>query len=131
MMTDPIADMFTRIRNAVRTGKKEVNIPSSQQKIGIAKVLRREGYIKDFTVVQDARQGVLRVYLKYGPMGERVIRVAERVSKPGRRIYRGVEDITPVMNGLGIAVISTTKGILSDRECRQQRVGGEILAKIG
>lgn len=130
MMTDPIADMLTRIRNAVKAGHREVNVPASRLKLAVAKVLRREGYVQDFTVIQDGRQGVLRVYLKYGPAGERVIWRIQRVSKPGRRVYRKVAELEPVLNGIGIAIVSTSKGVLSDRECRQQRVGGEVLAKL-
>lgn len=131
MMTDPVSDMLTRIRNGIIAGKPQVNIPSSRLKIGIAKVLRREGYIEDFAVVQDGKQGILRVHLKYGPSGEKVIRDIRRVSKPGRRIYRKAADLTAVMNGMGIAILSTSKGVLSDRECRKQKLGGEVLARVG
>lgn len=131
MMTDPVSDMLTRIRNAIVAGKAQVNIPSSRLKIGIAKVLRREGYIDDFAVVQDGKQGLLRVHLKYGPSGEKVIRDIRRVSKPGRRVYRKAADLVAVMNGMGIAILSTSKGVLSDRECRKQKLGGEVLARVG
>ncbi len=131
MMTDPIADMLTRLRNAQTAGKPDVNILSSRLAIGIAKVLRREGFIKDFTVVQDGRQGILRIYLKYGPSGERTMRQIRRVSSPGRRIYRRASELSAVLNGMGIAILTTSKGVLSDRECRQQRLGGEVIAKIG
>ena len=131
MMTDPIADMLTRLRNAISAGKPDVNIPSSHLKIGIAKVLRREGFIQDFAVVQDGKQGVLRIYLKYGPSGERAIREIRRISMPGRRIYRRASELASVLNGMGIAILTTSKGVLSDRECRKQKLGGEVIAKVG
>ncbi len=131
MMTDPVAAMLTCIRNAITAGKPDVNMPASRLKIGVAKVLRREGYIADFSVIQDGKQGVLRVHLKYGPSGEKVIREITRISKPGRRIYRKAGDLPAVMNGMGIAILSTSKGVLSDRECRKQKVGGEVLARVG
>lgn len=129
-MTDPVADMLTRIRNAIRTKRKTVRIPKSKLKIGIADVLKKEGYIEGFETVEEGVQGALDLKLKYGPDGEVVINRIERQSKPGRRLYGGIEDLKPVLNGLGIAVLSTSKGILSDREARRQKVGGEILCTV-
>lgn len=129
-MTDPIADMLTRIRNANRIGAEKVKIPASRMKTAIADVLKREGYILDFKVVQVGAHKDLWIYLKYGPDGERVITEIVRKSKPGRRIYRGAKEIEKVMDGLGIAVLSTPKGILSDRECRRHNVGGELLFTV-
>jgi len=122
--------MLTRIRNANRIERSAVNIPSSKIKAGIAQVLKEEGFIEDFQLVEDDKQGVLRVYLKYGPNGERVIRAIKRESKPGKRVYKKVEDIPAVLGGLGIAIISTSKGVLSGRQCRQRRLGGELLCTV-
>ena len=130
MWSDPIADMLTRIRNAVRVRRKQVTIPSSRVKVGIAQVLRDEGYIERFSVIEDTRQGILRIDLKYGPRGEDVIRDIQRLSKPGCRVYGGVADLPRVMDGLGIAIVSTNKGVLSDRRCREQSVGGELLCTV-
>ena len=130
MWSDPIADMLTRIRNAVRVRRKQVTIPSSRVKVGIAQVLRDEGYIDGFSVIEDTRQGILRIDLKYGPRGEDVIRDIQRLSKPGCRVYRGVADLPHVMDGLGIAIVSTNKGVLSDRRCREKSVGGELLCTV-
>ncbi len=130
MMTDPIADMLTRIRNAVRVEKPTVDMPVSKVKRGVAEVLKREGYIWDWAEVEDAPANVLRIELKYGPNGERVLRHIKRVSTPGRRIYRGARDLRPVLNGLGISVISTNRGVISDREARQRKLGGEILCEV-
>ena len=130
MMTDPIADMLTRIRNALRAEKQTVEVPASKVKLGIARVLKDEGYIRDFKFLDVGPQGILRIYLKYGPEGEMVITQLKRVSKPSRRVYRGVDDLPRVRNGLGIAVVSTSKGILSDRECRRERLGGEVLCTV-
>jgi small subunit ribosomal protein S8 len=130
MMTDPIADMLTRIRNAVRIERPDVEIPSSKVKRGVAEVLKREGYIWDWEEVVDAPQSHLRIELKYGPNGERVIQKIQRVSKPGRRVYTKAKDLRPVLNGLGIRIISTSGGVISDREARQKHVGGEILCEV-
>lgn len=130
MMTDPIADMLTRIRNAIRIERPDVDMPSSRAKIGIAEVLRREGYIWDFEVVEQSPQNVLRIHLKYGPNGEQVIRQIKRESKPGRRVYAGVRELPDVLQGLGISILSTNKGVLSNREARKQGVGGEVLCTI-
>jgi small subunit ribosomal protein S8 len=129
-MTDPIADMLTRIRNSIRNKRKSVKIPKSKIKVGIAEVLQKEGYIDGFKLVDEGVQGAIELQLKYGPDGEVVINKIERNSKPGCRLYGGIEDLKPVLNGLGIAVLSTSKGILSDREARRQKVGGEVLCTV-
>ncbi len=129
-MTDPIADMLTRIRNALSCRKSEVFMPSSKVKLSIAEVLKREGFIENFEIIEQPVQNKIRIDLKYGPEGEFVIQKIERFSKPGCRKYRAVSDLPQVLNGLGIAVVSTNKGMLSDRECRAQNVGGEVLCTI-
>ena len=129
-LSDPIADMLTRIRNALRAHHEVVNVRASKICEGICRVLKQEGYINDYKRVEDGKQGILRVYLKYGPRGEQVITELKRMSKPGRRVYSGVEDIPRPLNGLGIVVVSTSKGVMSDRECRQQKVGGELLCTV-
>jgi small subunit ribosomal protein S8 len=129
-MTDPIADMLTRIRNANSVGHRKVDIPSSKLKVGVAEVLKREGFIDDFEVVEDVRQNVLRVTLKYGPDGEKIINVIKRESKPGCRKYTRVESVKQVLAGVGMGIYSTSKGVLSDRECRAQNVGGEHLCTV-
>ena len=130
MMTDPIADMLTRIRNAVRIEKPSVDMPLSLEKKGVADVLKREGYIWDWEVLEEKPVSKLRVHLKYGPNGEKVIDRLDRVSKPGRRIYLGVEDLKPVLNGLGIRILNTNRGILSDREAKLKNVGGEVVCSV-
>ena len=130
MWSDPIADMLTRIRNAARVRRKEVKIPSSKLKVGIARVLRDEGYINGYDVIEDNKQGILRIDLKYGPRGEDVMRRIDRSSRPGRRLYSKVDDLPRVLDGLGVAIVSTSRGILSDRECRAQHVGGELLCTV-
>ena len=130
MWSDPIADMLTRIRNAARMRHKQVSIPCSKLKIGIATVLRDEGYINGFDVIEDTKQGILRIDLKYGSRGEDVIRVLKRESRGGRRLYQGVGELPKVLDGLGIAIVSTNKGVLSDRVCREQNVGGELLCTV-
>ena len=129
-MTDPIADMLTRIRNGNAIKRPSVDVPASKLKRGIADVLKKEGYIRDYRFIEDSSQGTLRVFLRYGPDGEFVINRIQRVSKPGRRVYRGVCEIPSILGGLGIAIISTSRGILSDREARGAQVGGEVLAEI-
>jgi small subunit ribosomal protein S8 len=130
MMTDPIADMLTRIRNAVRIERAHVEMPLSKVKRGLAEVLKREGYIWDWEEVQAQPATQLRIHLKYGPNGERVIRHLKRVSKPGCRVYRGSTSLRPVLNGLGISIISTSSGVISDREARQRKLGGEVLCEL-
>lgn len=132
MMTDPIADMLTRIRNAVRIERPTVTLPVSKVKCGLAEVLKREGYIWDWHEVEaeDSPQKQLHIDLKYGPNGERVIRHIKRVSKPGCRVYARAATLKPVLNGLGISVISTSRGVISDREARQRKLGGEVLCEL-
>ena len=129
-LSDPIADMLTRIRNAVRIDEKRVNIRASKICKGIAAVLKKEGYIEDFDVIDDGKQGILRVTLKYDPEGGPVINEITRTSKPGRRIYSPVDELPYVLGGMGIAIVSTSKGVLSDRSCREANVGGEILCTV-
>lgn len=132
MMTDPIADMLTRIRNAVRIERPQVDMPSSKVKRGLAEVLKREGYIWDWTEEETAELPgkQLRLELKYGPNGERLIQQIKRVSKPGRRVYSRATELRPVLNGLGISIISTSRGVISDREARQRKLGGEVLCEL-
>jgi len=127
---DPISDMLTRIRNATRNKSKTVNCLNSRVCRGIADVLRDEGYITSYDVVEDGRQGQIRVKLKYGPRGEVLFHRMERMSKPGRRVYSKTEELPKPLQGLGIAIVSTSKGVLSDRKCRTERVGGELLAVV-
>lgn len=129
-ITDPIADMLTRIRNANSAKHETVDIPASNMKKAIAQILLDEGYITAYKVIEDEKQGVIRVTLKYGENKSQVITGLRRVSKPGLRIYSNVEDMPKVMKGLGVAIISTSKGIMTDREARKQNVGGEVLAFV-
>ena len=129
-LSDPIADMLTRIRNAMRIKSRQVNIKSSKICMAIADVLKTEGYIEDFDRIDDGKQGILRVTLKYDQTGQSTIEQIQRVSKPGRRVYSSVDDLPIVMNGMGIAVISTSKGLMSDRSCRQAKIGGEIICTV-
>ena len=130
MWSDPIADMLTRIRNAVQVGMPEVKIPAPKLKLGIADVLKQEGYISDYDRIDDNRQGILRIQLKYGPLSESVITDLKRVSRPGQRVYRKTDDLPRVLNGLGIAIVSTSQGVLSDRQCREKRISGELLCTV-
>lgn len=129
-ITDPIADMLTRIRNANSAKHETVDIPASNMKKAIAQILLDEGYIAGYKVIEDEKQGVIRVTLKYGENKAQVITGLRRVSKPGLRIYSNVEDMPKVMKGLGIAIVSTSKGIMTDKEARKQNVGGEVLAFV-
>ena len=129
MMTDPIADMLTRIRNAGHAGQRWTDIPLSKLKVQVAKLLKENAFVYDYKVLNDGRHGLVRVYLKYHE-GEPVIRHIARVSRPGRRRYVGVDDIPRVRGGLGMAVLSTSRGLLSDRSARAARVGGEVLAEV-
>ncbi|MHC4154140.1 MAG: 30S ribosomal protein S8 [Planctomycetota bacterium] len=129
-LSDPIADMLTRVRNAVRIGRGQVNIKASKTCEGIAAVLKTEGYIDDFDRIDDGKQGILRLVLKYDQEGQPVISEITRTSKPGRRIYSSVDKLPHVLGGYGIAIISTSKGVMSDRNCRQAKVGGEILCTV-
>jgi len=130
MWSDPIADMLTRIRNAVRNKSTVVTMPNSKLKVGIAEALKEEGYIVDHDVIEDDRQGILRITLKYGPHGEQVISRIDRASKPGGRLYAHTKDLPRVLDGLGVAIVSTSRGVLSDRQCREQNVGGEVLCTV-
>ncbi|MDE2874867.1 MAG: 30S ribosomal protein S8 [Gemmatimonadota bacterium] len=129
MMTDPIADMLTRIRNAGSAGHRWADVPLSKLKVEVARLLKENAYVHDYKVLNDGRHGIVRVYLKYYE-GRHVIRRIERVSRPGWRRYVGVDEIPRIRNGLGMAVLSTSKGLLSDRSARQARVGGEVLAVV-
>ncbi len=129
--SDPIADMLTRVRNAVRVRKTHVNVRRSKVCVGIAKVLKEEGFIRDYVEVEDAtKQGEIRIELKYGDRGEMIIQDLARASKPGRRVYRGAEAMPKVLDGLGISIVSTSRGVLSDRQAREQKVGGELLCTV-
>jgi small subunit ribosomal protein S8 len=130
MMTDPIADMLSRIRNAVRVERPHVDMPVSKVKRGLAEVLKREGYIWDWEEVQSQPANQIRLHLKYGPNGERVIRHLRRISKPGRRVYSPATKLKPILNGLGICIVSTSRGVISDREARQRKLGGEVLCEV-
>lgn len=130
MMTDPIADMLTHIRNAVRIERPVVEMPASRLKAGIAQVLKDEGYIWDWEFVPQRPATLLRLHLKYGPQGERVIQHIERVSKPGCRTYRKQRDLQPVLQGMGICVVSTSKGVMSDRQARARKLGGEVICRV-
>jgi small subunit ribosomal protein S8 len=129
-MSDPIADMLTRIRNAGKARHKSVDIPGSRVRTEIARVLRNEGFIRNYKFLKDAKQGILRVYLKYTPDQASVILGIERVSKPSRRVYVKGKDITPLLNGMGMRIISTSQGIMSDKQARKENVGGEILCNV-
>ena len=130
MMTDPLADMFTRIRNANTIGRRRVTMPASKIKVGVAEVLKNEGFIASYQVTEGKPSSTLELQLKFGPDGEKVIRSIERVSKPGRRVYSGSKEIPSVLRGLGVYVLSTPKGVVSNRDARKMNVGGEILCKV-
>ena len=130
MMTDPIADMLTRIRNANLTTKAHVRMPASKVKVGIAEILKEEGFIAGYKVEPQEPQSRLVVELKYGPHGELVIRHIERISKPGRRVYSSAKQLSPVLRGQGISILSTPKGVISDRTARRYNIGGEVLATV-
>ena len=127
---DPIADMLTRIRNANRTGRKQVSIPKSKICVGIANFLKAEGYVEDFEVIEEGVQGAIKIKLRYSLDGEKVIHDIDRVSTPGRRVYKAVGELPNVLNGLGITIVSTSKGVMSDRDARKANVGGELLCVI-
>ena len=129
-ITDVIADMLTRIRNANSSKHETVDIPASGVKKAIADILKEEGYISDFQIIEDGKQGIIRIILKYGPGKSKVIQGLRRVSKPGLRIYTNCEDMPVVMKGLGIAIISTSKGIMTDKKARRSHIGGEVLAFV-
>ena len=128
--TDPIADMLTRIRNANNSKHKTVDVPASNMKLAIAEILFKEGYIKSFEEIKNENQGIIRITLKYDEKGKRVIDGLKRISKPGLRVYAGKEELPKVLNGLGIAIISTSQGLKTDKEAREAGIGGEVLAYI-
>jgi small subunit ribosomal protein S8 len=130
MMTDPIADMLTRIRNAIQIESPSVDIPASRVKIGIAEALQREGFIWDFEIVEQSPQNILRINLKYGPNGERVVQRIRRISTPGRRVYAHAKNMPNVLQGLGVCILTTNQGVLSNREAKAKNVGGEILCEV-
>lgn len=129
-LSDPIADMLTRIRNASKVRRLDVNIKANKICRGVAQVLKDEGFIADYDRIEDAHQGLIRVHLKYTPEGDPVITSINRASKPGCRVYRSKDDIPRVMGGLGIAIVSTSQGLMSDRKCRQMNVGGELICTV-
>lgn len=128
--TDPIADLITRIRNANRANHEKVDIPASKMKQEVVRLIKEEGFIRNYKVLEDRRQGMIRVFLKYGPNREHIINEVERVSKPGRRVYTTADRIPRVLGGLGVAILSTSQGIMTDRQARRARVGGEVLCYI-
>lgn len=129
-LTDPIADMLTRIRNGIRSNKKQVNVKASNICKGIAEVLKQEGYIQEYDCIDDGNQGLIRVTLKYDAEGCPVIQQIDRTSKPGCRVYAPLEKLPKVLGGMGIAIVSTSKGVMSDKGCRQANVGGEVLCTV-
>ncbi|KSU57438.1 30S ribosomal protein S8 [[Bacillus] enclensis] len=129
-MTDPIADLLTRIRNANMVRHERLEVPASNIKKEIAEILKREGFVRDVEYVEDNKQGVIRIFLKYGANNERVITGLKRISKPGLRVYAKSTEVPKVLNGLGIALVSTSQGVLTDKEARAQQVGGEVLAYV-
>ncbi|OFW75535.1 MAG: 30S ribosomal protein S8 [Alicyclobacillus sp. RIFOXYA1_FULL_53_8] len=130
VMTDPIADMLTRIRNANLVGHEKVEMPGSNSKRAIAEILKREGFIRDAEFIADEKQGVMRLFLKYGKNQERVITGLKRISKPGLRVYAGHENLPRVLGGLGIAILSTSQGVMTDKEARKSNIGGEVLCYV-
>ena len=129
-MTNPIADLLTRIRNAVLVGKDRCDAPASKVKLELSKILQEEGFIRTFKVLEEGPQGTLRLYLRYSPDGEPAIHGLERVSRPGLRVYRGVEELPEVRGGMGVAVISTSKGLMTDAKARESRLGGEVMCRM-
>ena len=129
-MTDPIADLLTRIRNAHTAKHDRLDIPVSKQKLEVCRILKEEGFIRNFRVVEATPVGTLRVFLRYSPEGEPAINHVERISKPGRRVYRGAGEIKPVRNGLGVGIVSTSQGLLTDAQARERKVGGELICEL-
>ena len=129
-MTDPIADMLTRIRNANTVKHETVDVPASNIKKEIVRILLEEGFVRGYDVIEDEKQGIIRIQLKYGQSGERVISGLKRISKPGMRVYADKHEVPRVLNGLGISIISTSKGILTDRQARKENVGGEVICYV-
>ena len=130
VMTDPIADMLTRIRNANMVRHEKLEVPASKIKKEIAEILKREGFVRDYELIEDNKQGIIRIFLKYGANNERVITGLKRISKPGLRVYAKTGEVPRVLNGLGIAIVSTSHGVLTDKEARSKQVGGEVLAYV-
>ncbi len=130
MMTDPVADLLTRIRNASRAEHEKVDIPASRLKTRVTEILKEEGFIKNFRLIESGKQGTLRVYLKYGPGGERMISGLTRVSKPGRRVYVGKDRVPTILAGMGVAIVSTSRGVMADRDVKKAGLGGEVLAYV-
>ncbi|AJD89465.1 MULTISPECIES: 30S ribosomal protein S8 [Jeotgalibacillus] len=129
-MTDPIADLLTRIRNANQVRHEKLEVPASNMKKEIAEILKREGFIRDVEYIEDSKQGIIRIFLKYGANNERVITGLKRISKPGLRVYAKADELPRVLNGLGIAIVSTSTGVVTDKEARAKQVGGEVLAYV-
>ncbi|OAK75713.1 30S ribosomal protein S8 [Lederbergia galactosidilytica] len=130
VMTDPIADLLTRIRNANMVRHEKLEVPASNIKKGVAEILKQEGFVRDVEYIEDNKQGIIRIFLKYGPNNERVITGLKRISKPGLRVYAKANEVPKVLNGLNIALVSTSQGVLTDKEARAKQVGGEILAYV-
>jgi small subunit ribosomal protein S8 len=130
MMSDPIADLLTRIRNASRAEHEKVDIPASKMKVKVTELLKEEGFVKNYRLIEDNKQGVLRVYLKYGAGNEKMISGLMRVSRPGRRVYVTKDKIPTILGGMGVALLSTSRGVMTDRESRKQQLGGEVLAYV-
>ena len=130
VMTDPIADMLTRIRNANMVRHEKLEVPASNIKKEIAEILKREGFVRDVEYIEDNKQGIIRIFLKYGSSNERVITGLKRISKPGLRVYAKANEVPRVLNGLGIALVSTSQGVVTDKEARAKQVGGEVLAYV-
>ncbi|MGE8207259.1 30S ribosomal protein S8 [Heyndrickxia sp. NPDC080065] len=130
VMTDPIADLLTRIRNANMVRHEKLEVPASKIKKEVAEILKREGFIRDVEFIEDNKQGIIRIFLKYGVNNERVITGIKRISKPGLRVYAKANEVPKVLNGLGIAIVSTSQGVLTDKEARNKQVGGEVLAYV-
>lgn len=130
VMTDPIADLLTRIRNANMVRHERLEVPASKIKRDIAEILKQEGFVHDVEYVEDSKQGIIRIFLKYGANNERVITGLKRISKPGLRVYAKANEVPKVLNGLGIAIVSTSQGVLSDKQARSKQVGGEVLAYV-
>jgi small subunit ribosomal protein S8 len=129
-MTDPVADMLTRIRNGAKAKFSSVDVPGSKLKVEVARILKDEGFIKNYKFLKDGKQGILRVYLKYGPGQASAIHVLERSSKPGRRTYARSKSLKPVLSGMGISILSTSKGVMTDKQARRENIGGEILCIV-
>ncbi len=129
-VSDPISDMLTRMRNAIKAGHLKVDIPSSKMKVAIAKILKDEGFIKNFKLIDDNKQKLLRVYLKYGASSQSAMLSLKRISKPGRRVYVGAEDLRPIYNNVGIWILSTSKGIITNKAAKKLNVGGEVVCEI-